>query len=162
MASLVGPPKGRRFGRGGAATVTRVLEALRADCRARAQRRLGGGGSAAGGERLPEGKGEDSEDALLGTITVPLVEVRDDQLDAAAQEEGAEGCFLAGCGYDSFILDDYSRCVTGRGVIEFCHLVPPPEIVTSSPSPSPITHHPSPITTTITHHPSPSPPPPIG
>ena len=97
MASLVGPPKGRRFGRGGAATVTRVLEALRADCRARAQ------------GHLQEGKGGDCEDALLGTITVPLVEVRDDLLDAEAQEKGAEGCFLAGCGYDSFILDDYSR-----------------------------------------------------
>ena len=72
----------------------------------------GGGGSAAGDERLPEGKGEDSEDsedALLGTITVPLVEVRDDSLNAEAQEKEAEGCFLAGCGYDSFILDDYSR-----------------------------------------------------
>ena len=97
MASLVGPPKGRRFGRGGAATVTRVLEALRADCRARAE------------GRLEEGKGVDCQDALLGTITVPLVEVRDDSLNAEAQEKEAEGCFLAGCGYDSFILDDYSR-----------------------------------------------------
>ena len=102
MASLVGPPKGKKYGRGGAKTLTKVLEVLKEDCHKKAKGRFMAGDAA-------RANGAGDGEQLLGTITVPLVEVRDDLLDIESQETSAEGCFLAGCGYDSFILDDYSR-----------------------------------------------------